>query len=52
MFDSSIGFVLALAFFACAALALSTRYHTDHPFTDLMRWFHAHHESDRLHHRH
>lgn len=52
MFHSSIGFMLALAIFACAALALSTLYRTDHPLADLMRWMHAHHWLDRPHHRH
>jgi hypothetical protein len=52
MFDSSMGLMLALALFACVALMLSTRYRTDHPLADLMRWVHAHHWFDRLHHRH
>ncbi|WP_158244245.1 hypothetical protein [Trinickia dabaoshanensis] len=49
---SSIGMMLALALFACAALALSTRYRTDHPLVDLTRWVHGRHWFDRLHHRH
>jgi hypothetical protein len=52
MFDSSIGFLLVLALFACAALAVATRYRTDHPFADLMHWMQARHWLDRLHHRH
>lgn len=52
MFDSSIGFMLVLALFACAALALATRYRTDHPLADLMHWMEARHWLDRLHHRH
>lgn len=50
MFDSSVGLMLTLALFACVALVLSTRYRTDHPLADLMRWVHAHHWFDRLHH--
>jgi hypothetical protein len=49
MFDSSIGLLLLLAVFACAALAVSTRYRTDHPLADLMRWAHAHHWMHRRH---
>ena len=49
MFDSSIGLMLLLILFACAALAMATRYRTDHPVGDLLRWMHAH---DWLHHRH
>ncbi|MDG0025945.1 hypothetical protein [Trinickia sp. Y13] len=52
MFDWSIGFMLALALFACAALAVATRYHTDHPLVDLLRWMDSHPWFDRLHHRH
>lgn len=52
MFDSSIGLMLLLILFACAAFAMATRYRTDHPLTDLMHWVHAHHWLDRLHHRH
>jgi hypothetical protein len=52
MFDSSAGLVLALALFVCAALALATRYHTDHPVNDLRHWFSAHHWLDRMRHRH
>ena len=52
MFDSSIGFVLPLALIACVALALATRYRTDHPFADLKRWMQGHDWLDRLHHRH
>lgn len=51
MFDSSI-LMLVLMLFACAALAMSTRYRTDHPLADLMRWMHARDWFDRLHHRH
>lgn len=50
--DPSIGLVLLLALVACIALAAATRYRTDHPLTDLMRWVHAHDWLDRLHHRH
>lgn len=52
MLESSIGWVLLLALAACIALALATRYRTDHPLADLMRWMHAHDWLDRLHHRH
>jgi hypothetical protein len=52
MFDSSTGFMLVLALFACAALAVATRYRTDHPLVDLVRWIEARHWFDRLHHRH
>lgn len=52
MFDSSMGLMLVLTLFACAALAMATRYRTDHPLADLMRWMHAHDWFDRLHHRH
>jgi hypothetical protein len=52
MFDSSAALVLALALFVCAALALATRYHTDHPVNDLRHWFSAHHWLDRMRHRH
>ncbi|WP_162877971.1 hypothetical protein [Trinickia diaoshuihuensis] len=52
MFDSSFAMVLFLALAACAALAVATRYHTDHPVADLMHWVQAHHWLDRLHHRH
>jgi hypothetical protein len=52
MFDSSTGFMLVLALFACTALAVATRYRTDHPLADLVRWIEAHHWFDRLHHRH
>jgi hypothetical protein len=50
--DSSTGFMLALAVFVCAALALATRYHTDHPLHDLLHWLRAHHWLDGLHRRH
>lgn len=46
--DSSIGLMLVLAIFVCAALALATRYHTDHPLHDLLRWIDEH----RMHRRH
>jgi hypothetical protein len=53
MLDSSVGLMLALAIFVCAALALATRYHTDHPLNDLVHWFSAHHHwLDRMHRRH
>jgi len=52
MFDWSIGFMLALALFACAALAVATRYHTDHPLADLLHWMYSHPWFDRRHHRH
>ena len=52
MFDSSFAMVLLLALAACAALAVATRYHTDHPVADLRHWVQAHHWLDRLHHRH
>jgi hypothetical protein len=49
MLDSSIGWMLLLALIACAALAVATRYRTDHPLADLVRWMHA---QRWLHHRH
>jgi hypothetical protein len=52
MFDVSTGLMLALAVFVCAALALATRYHTDHPLNDLLHWFSEHHWLDRMHRRH
>lgn len=52
MFDMSSGFMLVLALFVGAALVVATRYRTDHPLTDLMRWIESHHWLDRLHHRH
>ena len=50
--DSSTGLMLALAIFSCAALALATRYHTDHPLKDLLHWLAEHHWLDRMHGRH
>lgn len=52
MFASSIGWVLSLALAACIALALATRYRTDHPLADLKRLMRASDWLDRLHHRH
>ncbi|GLU35359.1 hypothetical protein WKR88_27855 [Trinickia caryophylli] len=43
MADSSMSLMLLLAVFVGAALALATRYHTDHPLHDLMRWIDEHH---------
>lgn len=50
--ESSIGFMLMLAIFVGIAMALATRYHTDHPLSDLRHWFGAHHRLGRTHRRH
>ncbi|HEV3106297.1 MAG TPA: hypothetical protein VGZ01_11465 [Trinickia sp.] len=52
MLDSSTVFLLMLALFVGAALALATRYHTDHPLDDLVRWMGEHHWLDWMRHRH
>jgi len=50
--ESSIGFMLMLAIFVGIAMALATRYHTDHPLSDLRHWLGAHHRTGRTHRRH
>lgn len=52
MLDSSIGFMLLLTLFVCAALVVATRYQTEHPLSDLWRWIGEHHWLDRMHRRH
>jgi hypothetical protein len=47
--DSTIGFMLALGLFVCAAFLVATRYQTEHPLTDLRRWLGAHHWLHRRH---
>jgi hypothetical protein len=47
--DSTLGFMLALAAFVCAAFLVATRYQTEHPLTDLRRWLGAHHWPHRRH---
>lgn len=48
----SIGFMLGLALFVCVALALATRYETEHPLHDLAHWVGEHHWLDWMHRRH
>jgi hypothetical protein len=50
--ESSIGLMLMLAVFVGIAMALATRYHTDHPLSDLRRWLGDHHRVGRTHRRH
>lgn len=49
MYDTSIGSMLMVVLFVCVALALATRYQTEHPLHDLRRWFDAHHWLGRRH---
>ncbi|MEA3117203.1 MAG: hypothetical protein QOI13_473 [Paraburkholderia sp.] len=52
MSNASLDLMLALAVFVCAAFTLATRYHTDHPFNDLLRWISARHWLHGVHRRH
>ncbi|MEA3121507.1 MAG: hypothetical protein QOH33_1062 [Paraburkholderia sp.] len=52
MSNASLDLMLALAVFVCAAFTLATRYHTDHPFNDLLRWINARHWLHGVHRRH
>jgi len=47
--QSLTGFMMALAIYVCVALLAATRYRTEHPIQELMRWMHAHHLLDRIH---
>jgi hypothetical protein len=49
--NASLDLMLALAAFVCVAFAVATRYHTDHPLNDLLRWISARHWLHGVHRR-